>query len=132
MKKNLIELLQKFRIPFSDVEVLTDSVPPSEISKLQFRDVINDWVVDENNENMNDYIKDDIRMRICKSELITHRELTNRQIRLRELLLEYSYDATLILMSMPRPTLDNCSPKFTISVPLYMAWLEMLTQVKFV
>jgi hypothetical protein len=35
MKKNLIELLQKFRIPFSDVQVLTDAVPPMDETKLQ-------------------------------------------------------------------------------------------------
>lgn len=117
MKRNLIELLQKFRIPFSDVQVLTDAVPPNDETKLQFRDVINEWIIDENSEKVYDS-KDEIRMRITKSELIHHRELTNRHIRLRELLLEYSYDATLIVMSMPRPGLDT-------SVPLYMSWLEM-------
>lgn len=122
MKKNLIELLQKFRIPFSDVQVLTDAVPPMDETKLQFRDVINEWIIDENNEEkIYEDSKDEIRMRITKSELINHRELTNRHIRLRELLLEYSFDATLIIMSMARPGLDT-------SVPLYFSWLEMLTQ----
>ena len=118
MKKNLIELLQKFRIPFSDVQVLTDAVPPTDETKLQFRDVIAEWLIDD--EKIYDS-KDEIRMRITKSELINHRELTNRHIRLRELLLEYSYDSTLIIMSMPRPGLDT-------SIPLYLAWLELLTQ----
>ena len=116
MKKNLIELLQKFRIPFSDVQVLTDAAPPMDETKLQFRDVINEWIIDENSEKV--YDEDEIRMRITKSELVNHRELTNKHIRLRELLLEYSYDANLIVMSMPRPGLDT-------SVPLYFSWLEM-------
>lgn len=60
-------------------------------------------------------------MRITKSELINHRELTNRYIRLRELLLSYSYDATLIVMSMPRPSVDT-------SAPLFLSFLEMLSQ----
>lgn len=118
MKKNLIELLQKFRIPFSDVQVLTDAAPPMDETKLQFRDVINEWIIDEHSEKVYEDSKDEIRMRITKSELVNHRELTNKHIRLRELLLEYSYDANLIVMSMPRPGLDT-------SVPLYFSWLEM-------
>uniref|UniRef100_A0A182S5G3 SLC12A transporter C-terminal domain-containing protein n=1 Tax=Anopheles maculatus TaxID=74869 RepID=A0A182S5G3_9DIPT len=47
---------------------------------------------------------------------------TNRQLRLRELLLEHSKSASLIVMSMPVPRQD------TVSAVLYMSWLEMLTK----
>jgi hypothetical protein len=64
--------------------------------KLQFRDVISDWMVDEQSARLKQ--QGDVRMRITRSELIKHRDLTNRHIRLRELLLEYSYKSTLVLM----------------------------------
>lgn len=47
---------------------------------------------------------------------------TNRQLRLRELLLENSKDASLVVMSLPMPR------KGLVSAPLYMAWLEVLTK----
>uniref|UniRef100_A0AAG5CT81 Uncharacterized protein n=1 Tax=Anopheles atroparvus TaxID=41427 RepID=A0AAG5CT81_ANOAO len=47
---------------------------------------------------------------------------THRQLRLREMILEHSAEATLIVMSMPMPRLG------TVSAPLYMSWLEMLTK----
>ncbi|RWS25658.1 solute carrier family 12 member 2-like protein [Leptotrombidium deliense] len=119
-KYNLIDLLQKFRIPFSDVTVLTDSNPPSDETKLQFRDVIADWIEDEENPKFRSFSFPPTR--ITKNELITLKELTNRHIRLRELLLQYSVNATLIVMSLPMPVRGVCS------APLFMAWLEMLTQ----
>jgi solute carrier family 12 sodium/potassium/chloride transporter 2 len=65
--------------------------------------VISEWLIDEADEKLNDEKDEKVRMRITKSELINLREQNNRHIRLRELLLEYSYEATLIVMSMPRP-----------------------------
>lgn len=49
-------------------------------------------------------------------------EKTYRQLRLREMLLEHSSNASLIVMSLPMPR------KGSVSAPLYMSWLEMLTQ----
>jgi solute carrier family 12 (sodium/potassium/chloride transporter), member 2 len=47
---------------------------------------------------------------------------TNRQLRLREMLLEHSKDANLVVMSLPMPRRE------TVSAPLYMSWLEILTR----
>ncbi|KFB44724.1 AGAP003275-PA-like protein [Anopheles sinensis] len=47
---------------------------------------------------------------------------TDRQLRLREMILEHSPEAALIVMSMTMPRLG------TVSAPLYMSWLEMLTK----
>lgn len=55
-------------------------------------------------------------------ELQTLRDKTNRQLRLRELLLENSSQSTLVVMSLPMPR------KGAVSAPLYMAWLEALTR----
>ena len=59
---------------------------------------------------------------ITNTEKAELQEKTNRQLRLRELLLEHSNNASLIVMSMPMPR------QGTISAPLYMSWLEMLTK----
>ncbi|XP_055642655.1 bumetanide-sensitive sodium-(potassium)-chloride cotransporter-like isoform X2 [Toxorhynchites rutilus septentrionalis] len=57
-----------------------------------------------------------------EAELSALKEKTHRQLRLREMLLENSSKANLIVMSMPMPRLR------TISAPIYMSWLEMLTK----
>jgi len=58
---------------------------------------------------------------ISKEEMVSLREKTYRQLRLREMLLEHSRDSSLIVMSLPMPR------QGTVSAPLYMSWLEMLT-----
>lgn len=50
------------------------------------------------------------------------KEKTNRHMRLRELLLEHSRMANLIVMTLPIPR------KGGVSAPLYQAWLEILTR----
>ncbi|XP_074595857.1 solute carrier family 12 member 2-like [Brevipalpus obovatus] len=118
-KSNLTVLLHKFRIPISDVTVLSDvDTPPSKESMMQFRNLIEDWMEVETEESM----QAKPGTRITKKELNLLKDLTNRHIRLRELLLEHSQDATMIAMTLPMPRRD------ILSAPLYMAWLEMLTQ----
>lgn len=56
------------------------------------------------------------------TELCTLEEKTNRQLRLRELLLEHSTGASLVVMSLPMPR------QGAVSAPLYMSWLEVLTR----
>jgi solute carrier family 12 (sodium/potassium/chloride transporter), member 2 len=58
---------------------------------------------------------------ITDLELATLQAKTNRQLRLREMLMENSKDSSLIVMSLPMPRKD------AVSAPLYMAWLEILT-----
>ncbi|CAG7831447.1 unnamed protein product [Allacma fusca] len=61
-------------------------------------------------------------MIIDETELKAMREKTNRHLRLRELLLDHSRQANLIVMTLPIPR------KGGVSAPLYMAWLECLTR----
>lgn len=61
-------------------------------------------------------------MQIDNSELKAMREKTNRHLRLRELLLDHSRQANLIVMTLPIPR------KSGISAPLYQSWLELLTR----
>lgn len=59
---------------------------------------------------------------IPETEIIAMKDKTNRHLRLRELLLEHSHEANLVVMTLPMPR------KNMISAPLYMAWLELLTR----
>lgn len=59
---------------------------------------------------------------ISATEQATLQEKTYRQLRLREMLLEHSAKSNLIVMSLPMPR------QGTVSAPLYMSWLEMLTK----
>nr|CAD7592617.1 unnamed protein product [Timema genevievae] len=59
---------------------------------------------------------------ITKTELHTLREKTNRHMRIRELLLQYSVDSTFVVMALPIPR------RGVVSAPLYLAWLELLTK----
>jgi solute carrier family 12 sodium/potassium/chloride transporter 2 len=61
-------------------------------------------------------------MQCADSELKELREKTNRHLRLRELLLDHSRMANLIVMTLPIPRRGG------VSAPLYMAWLECLTR----
>nr|CAD7591528.1 unnamed protein product [Timema genevievae] len=59
---------------------------------------------------------------VTDEEYSIQKQKTDRQLRLRELLQQNSKDASLIVMSLPMPR------KGSVSAPLYMAWLEVLTR----
>lgn len=50
------------------------------------------------------------------------KDKSNRHMRLRELLLQHSSEANLVVMTLPMPR------KNIVSAPLYLAWLELLTK----
>lgn len=85
-------LLSKFRIDFSDVTVIPDiQKPPQESSMEEFEEMIAKWREEEESDENNEAA-------ITESELIALKDKNNRHIRLRELLLKYSIDASLIVM----------------------------------
>lgn len=115
-QRNMAALLSKFRIDYSDVMVVPDVVkPPQESSKKEFEALISKWREKEESDEQDPAV-------ITDSELIALKDKTNRHIRLREVVLKYSKDATLIVMTLPMPRKGTCS------APLYMAWLETLTK----
>lgn len=59
---------------------------------------------------------------ITEAELLAVKDKTNRHLRLRELLLEHSNEANLVVMTLPIPR------KNIVSAPLYLAWIELLTR----
>ncbi|XP_076332083.1 solute carrier family 12 member 2-like [Tachypleus tridentatus] len=112
---NLSVLLKKFRISFSDVTVLPGiNEPPREETRLQFQGLVSKWLVDE------DQSKDPLA--ITETVLAMHKEKSNRQMRLRELLVKHSKEASLVVLTLPIPRRCSCP------APLYMSWLELLTR----
>ncbi|XP_076339954.1 solute carrier family 12 member 2-like isoform X4 [Tachypleus tridentatus] len=115
-QRNMAALLSKFRIDYSDVTVIPDIVkPPQESSKREFDALLAKWKSSHDDDENNPLI-------ISESEVLALKDKTRRHIRLRELLLHYSRDASLIVMTLPMPRKGTCS------APMYMAWLEILTR----
>ncbi|XP_064077862.1 solute carrier family 12 member 2-like [Macrobrachium nipponense] len=118
----MAELLCKFRIDFSDVVMIPDvQKKPREESVNEFNNLISKFEVIPEGEN-EEVEREDKEGCITESELVALREKTNRHIRLKELLLQHSKQASLIVMTLPMPVVG------TVSAPLYMAWLETLTK----
>ncbi|KAI4458081.1 solute carrier family 12 cation cotransporter [Holotrichia oblita] len=113
-EKNMANLLSKFRLEYSSLKMVNISDKPSD-STIQFFDSLLEHFktpVD---------VKDN-ECKVSEIEIAALQEKTYRQLRLRELLLEHSRQANLVVMSLPMPR------KGTVSAPLYMAWLEALTK----
>ncbi|XP_018323226.1 bumetanide-sensitive sodium-(potassium)-chloride cotransporter isoform X2 [Agrilus planipennis] len=113
-QRNMASMLAKFRIDYSDLQIVPDITnKPTESTQQFFDSLIADFR--ESNKNPD-------AATISDSELLSMKEKTNRHLRLRELLLEHSHDASFIVMTLPVPR------KNVISAPLYLAWLELLTK----
>ncbi|XP_011267934.2 bumetanide-sensitive sodium-(potassium)-chloride cotransporter [Camponotus floridanus] len=116
-QRNMASLLSKFRIDYSALKVIPDISKPAQTSTKAFFDSLIAGFQESSADSKNS--DDDI---IKDSELMAMNEKTNRHLRLRELLLENSMEANLVVMTLPMPR------KGAVSAPLYMAWLETLTR----
>nr|CAD7437550.1 unnamed protein product [Timema bartmani] len=115
-QRNLAALLSKFRIDYSDVIVIPDiGKKATEETKKEFASLIENFRGDASDAANGKAV-------ITKTELHTLREKTNRHLRIRELLLQYSVDSTFVVMALPIPR------RGVVSAPLYLAWLELLTK----
>ncbi|XP_007642391.1 solute carrier family 12 member 3 isoform X2 [Cricetulus griseus] len=124
-RKAIISLLSKFRLGFHEVHVLPDinQKPQAEHIK-RFEDMIAPF-------RLNDGFKDeatvaemrrDCPWKISDEEINKNRVKSLRQVRLNEILLDYSRDAALIILTLPIGRKGKCPSS------LYMAWLEILSQ----
>ncbi|XP_017777968.1 PREDICTED: solute carrier family 12 member 2 [Nicrophorus vespilloides] len=114
--RNMASLLAKFRIDYSDLQVVPDiTSKPAEQTQQFFDSLIADFRVQTNKE-------DPDSVEISDAELLAVKDKTNRHLRLRELMLEHSHEANLVVMTLPMPR------KNIVSAPLYLAWLELLTR----
>lgn len=149
---SMASLLAKFRIDYSDLELLTDITKKADDSTYYyFKDLIRNFTSKEKElcDNPNEckllkitfsfwncnfaWIFNDFHF-ICRflelfagvfiedSELLAVKDKTNRYLRLRENLLKNSMNSDMIVMTLPMPR------KNIVSAPLYMAWLESLSR----
>uniref|UniRef100_A0A182SW42 SLC12A transporter C-terminal domain-containing protein n=1 Tax=Anopheles maculatus TaxID=74869 RepID=A0A182SW42_9DIPT len=118
-QRNMASLLAKFRIDYSDLQLLPDVTkkPNQEMTDF-FKGLIKEFT-----------LKDDISdastagiSHISKAELLAVQDKTNRHLNLREYLLQHSSKSDLVVMTLPMPR------KGVVSAPLYMAWLEALSR----
>ncbi|XP_075908736.1 solute carrier family 12 member 1-like isoform X3 [Petromyzon marinus] len=125
-RRMMATLLSKFRIDFSDIQVLGDinSKPSAESVKL-FDEMVEPFRLHEGQKDdaaSAERLRAQFPWKISDAELETMRIKTLRQIRLNELLQEHSRSANLIVISLP------VARKGSVSSLLYMAWLEALTK----
>ncbi|XP_049720575.1 solute carrier family 12 member 3 isoform X3 [Elephas maximus indicus] len=124
-RKAIISLLSKFRLGFHEIQVLPDinQKPQAEHTK-RFENMIAPF-------RLNDGFKDeatvtemrrDCPWKISDEEINKNRTKSLRQVRLNEILLDYSRDAALVVITLPIGRKGKCPSS------LYMAWLETLSQ----
>lgn len=108
----MANLLKKLRIEYSTLVMLEGVTDPPKETSLRFHEkMLHGFLEGQNNDC---FISNQERERLQSK--------TNMQLRLRELLLEHSKSAVFVCMSLPMPRQD------TVSAPLYMSWLEILTK----
>ncbi|KAK3791356.1 hypothetical protein RRG08_012538 [Elysia crispata] len=116
-QRQLATLLAKFRIDCKDMTVLPEiNKKPSEESVKLFNSYLSKWRLEKGET------KEKFPWKTTDDELELVKEKTQRQIRLRELLLERSSSASLIVMTLPMPRKGTCA------AGLYMCWIDTLTR----
>ncbi|UYV78148.1 SLC12A1 [Cordylochernes scorpioides] len=102
---NMASLLKCFRIGISDIlPVQYFSTSPSPETQQAFKDLV-------------DPIEE-----LTPEILETHQDKSLRQMKVRDLLKEYSSEAALIIATLPLPRKGSCPES------LYLAWLDLLTK----
>uniref|UniRef100_A0A8B9IXU8 Solute carrier family 12 member 3 n=1 Tax=Amazona collaria TaxID=241587 RepID=A0A8B9IXU8_9PSIT len=123
-RKVIVSLLSKFRLGFHEVHILPDiNQKPQPEHIKRFDDLIapfrlNDGFKDEAIVNE---MRQGCPWKISDEEVDKNRVKSLRQVRLNEILLDYSRDAALIAITPPVGR-KGCPSS------LYMAWLETLSQ----
>ncbi|RUS77830.1 hypothetical protein EGW08_014404 [Elysia chlorotica] len=116
-QRQLATLLAKFRIDCKDMTVLPEiNKKPSEESVKLFNSYLSQWRLEKGET------KEKFPWKTTDVELELLKEKTQRQIRLRELLIERSSSASLIVMTLPMPRKGTCA------AGLYMCWIDTLTR----
>ncbi|XP_075365787.1 solute carrier family 12 member 3 isoform X2 [Mycteria americana] len=124
-RKAIVSLLSKFRLGFHEVHILPDiNQKPRPEHIKRFDDLIapfrlNDGFKDEATVNE---MRQGCPWKISDEEVDKNRAKSLRQVRLNEILLDYSRDAALIAITLPIGRKGRCPSS------LYMAWLETLSQ----
>ncbi|XP_058130526.1 bumetanide-sensitive sodium-(potassium)-chloride cotransporter [Anopheles ziemanni] len=119
-QRNMASLLAKFRIDYSDLQLLPDvTKKPNQAMTDFFKGLIKEFTA-RDQENADGSTA--AASCISKAELLAVQDKTNRHLNLRENLLQHSSKSDLVVMTLPMPR------KGVVSAPLYMAWLEALSR----
>jgi len=106
--RNMISLLAKFRIDYSDVTVIPDVTKKAkDTTKAEFTEMMNGL---------------DANSKPSEAEMAANREKTNRHLRLSELLREHSASSEMVIMTLPMPRRGATPPA------LYLSWLDIMTR----
>ncbi|XP_036406666.1 solute carrier family 12 member 3-like [Megalops cyprinoides] len=122
-RREMILLLQKFRLDIHDVIVMTDSErPPHSKNLKRFEDIIAPFRLKDGlqGEAAVQELKRDCPWKVSDKELEALKLKSERKVRLNEIIRKNSKHAALVLVSLPVPQTDCPSG-------LYMAWLDTLT-----
>ncbi|KAI7802364.1 solute carrier family 12 member 3 [Triplophysa rosa] len=124
-KQELKGLISRFRLGFQDIQVLPDinGKPQSENIK-RFEDLIAPYRVStvQKNDQAADETTKDYPWMVSDYEVEKFKAKSLRQIRLSEVIQDYSRDAALIVVTMPVGRRGACPSA------LYMAWLESVSR----
>ncbi|XP_073706976.1 solute carrier family 12 member 3 [Garra rufa] len=124
-KQELKALISRFRLGFQDIQVLPDisGKPQSEHIK-RFEDLIAPYRVSSVQKDCQeaDETTKEFSWMVTDEEMETFRSKSLRQIRLNEVIQDYSRDAALIIVTMPLGRRGACPSA------LYMAWLEIVSR----
>lgn len=102
----MANLLMKLRIDYSSLTMLQGVMEPPHQDTV----AMHDRLLQHFTEN------DGTQIPISENERLALQEKTNRQLRLREMVLEHSNSANLIVMSMPMPRLVSTAQCIANSV----------------
>ncbi|KAJ8007579.1 hypothetical protein DPEC_G00095500 [Dallia pectoralis] len=123
-RKEMVLLLQKFRLDIKDVIIMTDSEKPPQAKNLKrFEDTVAPFRLrdEQQSESSVQQMRKDCPWKISDKELEALKQKSERKVRLNEIIRRNSQQAALVLVSLPVPQLDCPSA-------LYMAWLDTLTR----
>ncbi|XP_056334409.1 solute carrier family 12 member 3 [Danio aesculapii] len=124
-KKELKGLISRFRLGFKDIQVLPDinGAPQSEHIR-KFEDFIAPYRVSsvQKDGQEADEATKEFSWMVSDEEMESFKAKSLRQIRLNEVIQDYSRDAALIVVTMPVGRRGSCPS------PLYMAWLEIVSR----
>ncbi|XP_067445033.1 solute carrier family 12 member 3 [Thunnus thynnus] len=125
-KEEVLALIKKFRLGFHDVEVLPDIFQnPQPGNVLQFENMVSRFRLETNPKQDSDSgppRAQEEPWRISDQDLERNKAKSLRQIRLNEILQDYSREAALIVITMPVGRRGVC-PSI-----LYLAWLDFLSR----
>ena len=117
--QNLALMLKKFRITFQQIILISDATKrPDKSTRDKFQLMV---TVPQPECDAGPPMSESL-MFVNETELAKHNDKTKFYLRISEIVQANSSNAALIFMTMPLPT------KGTVPPPLYMAWLDFMSQ----